>query len=980
MNKTSTKYFLSLFVFLLLFGVVNAQDCEPMGDNLLGDSSFDNGLDCWSSGMWGGSVGTFAANAENGNDGMNSIQIDVTALEDPVNPIQVSVSKDGVAMTEGGNYTLSFYVMSMSGNEELVNATIFSNIDGVFGQVMNQPNLVFQGDGEWHDFSFEVPAMASSGTPDFSQLTVLIGFAHNLGTYFLDDLSLVEIPDPCQAEGDNIITDASFDNGLECWTTAVWGESMGSFAANAENGNDGMNSVQIDVTTLADPPNPLQVSVSKSGIAMTEGGNYTLSFNVMSMSGNEETFNATIASNIDGVFGQVWNKPGLTFPGDGEWHNFIYEVPAMTSFGTPDYDQLSLTFGFAQNIGTYFLDAVSLVEIPDPCMTVGDNLISDSSFDNGTECWTTATWGESMGSFTANAENGNDGMNSVQVDVTMVADPPNPLQVAISKAGIAMTEGTDYTLTFNVMSMSGNEETFNATIFSNIDGVFGQVWNKPGLTFPGDGEWHNFTYDLTAMTSFGTPDYEQLSVLFGFAQNVGTYFIDDVSLVEIPDPCMAEGDNLFSDPSFDQGLTCWDSGNWGLAMATYSADPDNGNDGMNSAKIEVTAANPMNALQATLRKQVFELEVGRTYELSWHIMSNSGAEDAFTATIISDPNIGGAAAWGQVFNEQDLTFPGDGEWHNFTFEFVAGSTAGNPDFEKLSLLFGFGKFVGTYFIDDVSLISVADPPGECEFFGDNIISDPTMDVGLSCWTTGFWGAGAADFSRNDDVGSDGSNSIQIDVTSANPDNALQATVLKPMLTLVENQGYELSFNVMSNSGNEETLIATMISDGTTGGSTWGQFMNEPDLTYQGDGEWHNFKIGFPAVITAGEPSFDAAGLLFGFARTTGTFFLDEVSVMAVDSFSVSTSNFLANELNVSVVPNPVTLADEAAFIIDMPQSADLNWRLTNVTGQTVRHEKINKLAEGKHSLSFSTSNLEKGVYILVGQTDVGNFTKKVIIQ
>jgi len=427
------------------------------------------------------------------------------------------------------------------------------------------------------------------------------------------------------------------------------------------------------------------------------------------------------------------------------------------------------------------------------------------------------------------------------------------------------------------------------------------------------------------------------------------------------------------------GLTCWVGGNWGMAMANFSTDADNGSDGMNSAKIEVTTANPNNALQATLSKQTIELEEGRMYEVSWNMMSMSGNEETFTASIFSDPNLGGAAAWGQVFNNAALTYPGDGEWHNFTFEFMAGVTAGMPDFEKLTLAFGFGKFVGTYFVDEVSLIPVGDPPGSCELIGDNLISDPTMDTGLACWNTAFWGTGVAEFSRNADFGSDGMNSIQIDVTTANPDIALQANVLKPMLALTENQGYELSFKVMSMSGNEELLTATIISDGTTGGSTWGQFYNQPDLTYPGDGEWHTFTFGFPAVVTAGTPSFDAAGLLFGFAKNEGTYFLDEVSLTAVDSFSVSTRNFLANELEVTVVPNPVTENTPSYFVVDMPKTTSLTWRLTNITGQTVQQEKIG-LAEGRHNLPFSTNDLAKGIYFLVGETEVGNFTKKVIVQ
>ncbi len=618
-----------------------------------------------------------------------------------------------------------------------------------------------------------------------------------------------------------------------------------------------------------------------------------------------------------------------------------------------------------------------------PCMLVGDNLLTDASFDNGLECWTTGNWGASVGTFTPNAGVGNDGMNSIEVEVT-TPNPDNALQVSVSKSGLNLTEGENYVVSFNLMSNSGNEEIVTATIFSdpNIGGAtaWGQVFNQPDLAYQGDGMWHNFEFEFTAAATAGDPDFEQLVLLFGFAKNTGTFFIDDVSLVPVAtNPCVLVGDNLLTDPSFDSGIDCWVGGNWGMAMATYTPEPTIGNDGMNSIQVDVTTANPDNALQATLSKQVIALTVGQTYELSFHLMSNSGVDEIVTATIFSDPNLGGAADWGQVFNEADLTYPGDGAWHNFTFEFVAGATAGDPDFEKLTVALAFGKTVGTFFVDDMALIP-GDPPAVCDFVGDNLISDPTMDVGLPCWSTAFWGTAVAEFANNEEFGSDGANSIEINVTTANPDNVLQANVLKPMLTLVEDQAYELSFNVMSMSGAEESVLATIISDATTGGSTWGQFFNAPDLVYAGDGEWHNFTFQFLGEVSAGMPSFDAAGLLFGFGKNTGTYYLDEVSLMEIDSLPVSTNDFLANELNVSIVPNPVVQNTLSHFIVDMPQTADLNWRLTTITGQTVYQEKINNLDEGRHSLPLSMSNLEKGVYILVGETRVGNFTKKLVVQ
>ncbi|MEM8527851.1 MAG: T9SS type A sorting domain-containing protein [Bacteroidota bacterium] len=160
--------------------------------------------------------------------------------------------------------------------------------------------------------------------------------------------------------------------------------------------------------------------------------------------------------------------------------------------------------------------------------------------------------------------------------------------------------------------------------------------------------------------------------------------------------------NLISNASFEDGLSEWNPGFWGGGEANISVSAAYASEGASSAEIVVTASAPDAIYKIYVRKQSLSLDTSKEYTLSFDILSASGNEENFGVTLYSHENIGGAA-WGVTFAEDALVLTGDGEWKNFSFDFVPESKAGSPDFESLGLMFGFGKAMTTYYLDNVVL-------------------------------------------------------------------------------------------------------------------------------------------------------------------------------------------------------------------------------------------------------------------------------------
>lgn len=166
----------------------------------------------------------------------------------------------------------------------------------------------------------------------------------------------------------------------------------------------------------------------------------------------------------------------------------------------------------------------------------------------------------------------------------------------------------------------------------------------------------------------------------------------------------AVGQNLITNPGFENGLSSWTYGAWGEAAASYSSTSAEKKEGEKSVMIEVTAANPNDGGQAYLRMQGLQINQDVPYKLDFHLMSKSGEAESIVVSMYSHTNMG-SASWGGAYKNTAVDFQGDGEWHKISLDITPTIVEGNPDFNALALMFGFAKNTGTFYIDSVSLVS-----------------------------------------------------------------------------------------------------------------------------------------------------------------------------------------------------------------------------------------------------------------------------------
>ncbi|WP_347840728.1 T9SS type A sorting domain-containing protein [uncultured Draconibacterium sp.] len=166
----------------------------------------------------------------------------------------------------------------------------------------------------------------------------------------------------------------------------------------------------------------------------------------------------------------------------------------------------------------------------------------------------------------------------------------------------------------------------------------------------------------------------------------------------------AMGQNMLTNPGFEDGLNTWTYGAWGDATANFSTSTSDKQEGTKAAKIDVITANPNDAGQVYLRKQSLQIEKDNLYKLDFHLMSNSGGAESIVVSMYSHSNMG-SASWGGAYKNNDVSFQGDGQWHKISLDIIPTIVEGTPDFNALALMFGFAKNTGTYYIDSVSLVS-----------------------------------------------------------------------------------------------------------------------------------------------------------------------------------------------------------------------------------------------------------------------------------
>ena len=160
----------------------------------------------------------------------------------------------------------------------------------------------------------------------------------------------------------NILGNPSFESGLGDWNVGTWGGPTATFESSTEYAQDGTKSAKTIITTTATEAG--KVYFRQQGLNLSTSTEYQLVFYVLSSSGKEESIDLSLYShtNMQGTdWGQAFADSDITFQGDGNWHKKEYIFTPSVVAGNPDFQMLALSFGFAKNATTIFLDNVSLM-------------------------------------------------------------------------------------------------------------------------------------------------------------------------------------------------------------------------------------------------------------------------------------------------------------------------------------------------------------------------------------------------------------------------------------------------------------------------------------------------------------------------------------------------------------------------------------------------------------------------------------------
>ena len=168
-----------------------------------------------------------------------------------------------------------------------------------------------------------------------------------------------------------------------------------------------------------------------------------------------------------------------------------------------------------------------------------NKLQSTTSFEKGLNTWQYGTWGDATdepGGFISKESSGQDALGGcarIQVDKTT----KHPNKIFLRSPGVKLEKGKKYKLTFWVKSDAKNSVInvqFYSDYFTGSFRKWGGILSKE-MPIKGDNSWEKLSLVFTAKDQFeNSPiDYDAVSLSFGFSKYKGTYYIDNVSVLEI---------------------------------------------------------------------------------------------------------------------------------------------------------------------------------------------------------------------------------------------------------------------------------------------------------------------------------------------------------------------------------------------------------------------------------------------------------------
>ena len=327
-----------------LFEGGDGSDTPGGGDatELLINGDFEAGAEPWNSGVEEFDAPPAPVVTENGNT-FYSVTVD---NPDPNQPFLVNLSQQGLSVTGGANYILTFD--AWSDRDRSIIAGIGES-GGGFASVAVDVNLT----SAMQTFTLNLTAEGFGG----DDIRVLFDSNGEAGLVNIDNVSLIAGGDGSDTPGGDdggdggtgtvMLINGDFEAGAEPWNSGVEEFDAPPAPVVTENGNT-FYSVTVD---NPDPNQPFLVNLSQQGLSVTADTNYILTFDAWS--DRDRTIIAGIGESSGG-FANVSVNVNLT----STMQTFTLNLTSV-GFGG---DDIRVLFDSNGEAGLVNIDNVSIVE------------------------------------------------------------------------------------------------------------------------------------------------------------------------------------------------------------------------------------------------------------------------------------------------------------------------------------------------------------------------------------------------------------------------------------------------------------------------------------------------------------------------------------------------------------------------------------------------------------------------------------------
>lgn len=488
------------------------------------------------------------------------------------------------------------------------------------------------------------------------------------------------------------------------------------------------------------------VIISQSGLAMADGADYILSFDVQGEAG--KTITAEVAGQTTSV----------ALNGAAQKGNSFKFSPAAGS-------QKNLKLIISEP-GTYYLDNVRIDE---------DSLIKNGSFSAGLAGYEPYVDGSAAATYVVDSLTEDNA-----VDFTINDTGGAAWKIQLKQNNVELEKGQWYRLSLDAKSDMARKLMFAIQRDGSSDDNWDPYSGEKIVDLSSDYQTYTLEFEMKKDTdlksilsiSMGAVGGTQITTQHRIC--IDNIVLEKIDAPEITPP--VTGDNMLNNPTFDNGTDGWYAGTWGDGQASVSVDEG-------KVTFDITNVGTADS-QVQLKQSGLTLETGATYEVSFTAKSTKAR--TIKSAFLDENN---EYKW---YGGEDTSLDAN-VVKNVSYQFTV--TADCPTCDDITFQVSMGKIDGestpasAITLSDFSVKKVGEPEETPPATGDNILKNPTFENGsMDNWTDSSWGG----THTRDVVG----NAIQYVIEDAgSADSSIQ--LKQEGLKLEDGATYEVSFKAKS---------------------------------------------------------------------------------------------------------------------------------------------------------------------------------------